>query len=120
MGERSGRTAAGRPPPTPSGAAISGPQFSSPLAVLPVERESTGSSGMGRASYRHLDSPHFLFTFFSGLPIWENDKSFVQQSFTRDGIPVLFCNLWGEGTALLFKDQVRVIENPEIVGRVGK
>jgi hypothetical protein len=34
--------------------------------------------------------------------------------------PLFSSYLWAEGMALLFKDQVRGIENPEIIGRLGK
>jgi hypothetical protein len=42
-------------------------------------------------------------------PAWAGKKAFVQQSLVRDGVPVLFAYIFGEGSAMLYQDQVRPI-----------
>lgn len=49
-------------------------------------------------------------------PAWAGKKAFVQQSMIRDGIPVLFCYIFGEGSAMLYPGQVKRIQGGIIGG----
>jgi hypothetical protein len=46
-------------------------------------------------------------------PEWVGKKAYVQQTLIRDGLPILFCYIFGEGTAMLNEDQVRLTKGEE-------
>jgi hypothetical protein len=43
-------------------------------------------------------------------PAWAGKKAFIQQSLVRDGVPILFAYIFGEGSAMLYQDQVKPIQ----------
>jgi hypothetical protein len=52
-------------------------------------------------------------------PAWAGKKAFIQQSLVRDGVPVLFVYIFGEGSAMLYQDQVRPIQGGILGGGHG-